>query len=260
MFFRHGIAGLRPAVTQMLNNTFPKVTFKPETLCNSGAGPLTTTKTPFKTPLFSLGECDGHFSISYEEERFAPIMCMRFFAVIRSNRQPFDGKTNTIPVRWFHILKEVYFPGFEFEVTPMDYTAEVEAMPDRALLTIGYDALAASFYRNAALLVTAPDWETGNALGSRYTREFFDACEDANYKCLEGRYAVLPAAEGGIWFFNSYVDDFMKLNHSIDTGSIRNDIRGRRSYHLRKDIRFEELAVFSILMTKHGVEHTFTAN
>lgn len=251
---------LHSAVTQLLNNAFPKVTFKPETLRRPGFGTSSTIPAihPFETPLFALRGTVGNYTIQYDHKRYASIMCMRYFADIRDGQQEFNGETNTIPVRWFHVLKEVYFPEFEFEVMPVDYTEEVKAMPDMVLRTIVEDALHGHRRGGVSLLVTAPDWKSGNVIGSTFTEEFFAACKRANYKCLDGRYKCLPASEGGIEYFNSYVDDFIRLNHKFVMGSIRNETKGHRYYHLTKDICHEELAVLSILLTKHGIEHTFT--
>lgn len=241
---------LRPSLIQLLNNTFPRVTFDPESL-RRGCHRL-----PLKTPLFSIRERFGDYILKHDEESYPPIYCMRFIKSFRNGCQDFNGDTNTIPVRWFHILKEVYLPRFEFEVTPMDYTEQVNAIPDMALRTIVEDARRSSRNCCASLSITDPDWWTGNACISELTRDFFKACKDAKFKCLDGHYTKLAAAEGGIQYRNSYVRDFVELNHCFMNSSIRNETKGEWHYHLSKDILFEELVVLSILLTKHGIENT----
>lgn len=93
---------LRPALTHLLNNAFPKVTFKPETLCKPGTLWQKLDNPTLKgvqTPLFALARYDDHIYIEYDQKRFVSMMCMRFIAHIDERRQNFNGETSTIPVR-----------------------------------------------------------------------------------------------------------------------------------------------------------------
>lgn len=85
------------------------------------------------------------------------------------------------------LKKEAYFPEFEFKVTPMDYTEEVKAMPDVALLTVVCDAINLHYSCSTTLHVTDPGWKSGDTSGTQTTRKFFEACKSANYKCVDGR-------------------------------------------------------------------------
>lgn len=111
----------------------------------------------------------------------------------------------------------------------------------------------------ARLIVKDENWITlDNARNNKneLVNRFFE--NSSYYNSLDGSYGYLYASEGGIEISNSYVDNFIRLNHSqLGIGSIRNEVKGHNKYSTGKDITPEELMVLHLIMKKEGIDNEF---
>lgn len=229
---------LRTQLTRYLNQNFPLVT--------------STHLTPFieiNTPLFTILNENNKNHLWFNKKDFPSLYLFNF---IHQIEHQFKNETNQIPIRWYHILKEFYIPDLKFNVVKtMDYTSKVNKLND---LTITNMIKEATNIEKYSIVVSDDKWNTTQY--SKLVKIFFE--NSKKYKSLNGYYDYLPAVEGGIEFHNSYVDDFVLLNHSqFNKGSIRNEVKGTYQYNTNKDITPEELMVLHLIMKKENIENKF---
>jgi hypothetical protein len=170
----------------------------------------------------------------------------------------FKSENHKIPLRWYNILQEFYITDLKFDIKPIDYSDKVNQLTDIVIENIIDDAT--KIKTNYIVKVNDDRWITRD-ITCRDKNELVDKFfkNSKNYKSLNGYYRYLAACEGGIEFNNSYVDDYVDLNHSLlGKGSIRNECKGHNSYTTGKDITIEELYVLHLIMDKEDIKNTFS--
>lgn len=238
---------IRSQLIRYLNNTFPlvKITNLPKF-------------DQIKTPLFSINNFQNNYYFSYDINKIPSLYLLRYVENI-DNKLKMEN--NSIPLRWYYILKEFYLPDLNFLVQHCDYTKKVNHLSNIVINNIVYDATNFNNINYAKLIVKDEKWITKDYTYYKYTKEtniivdkFFE--NSKKYQSLNGEYNYLHASEGGIEFTNSYVDDFIQLNHSqLGKGSIRNEVKGHNTYITGKDITIEELMVLHLIMLKEGIDN-----
>ena len=238
---------IRSQLIKYMNNTFPlvKITNLPKF-------------DQIKTPLFSINNFQDNYYFSYDINKIPSLYLLRYIENI-DNKLKIEN--NCIPLRWYYILKEFYLPDLNFLVQNKDYTDKVNHLSNIVINNIVYDATNFNNINYAKLTVKDEKWITKDYSYYKYTKEtniivdkFFE--NSKKYQSLKGEYNYLHACEGGIEFTNSYVDDFIQLNHSqLGKGSIRNEVKGHNTYITGKDITIEELMVLHLIMLKEGIEN-----
>ena len=236
---------LRRSLINYLNNTFPLVTV--------------TNLPKFDkviTPLFSIYNRDDNYYLSLNID-YHP--CLYLLKYIQKIDYKFKLENNNIPLRWYYILQEFYLPELKFVIQPCDYSEKVNQLTDLVIENIVCDATQINHIKYSKVIVKDENWITlDNARNNKndVVNRFFE--KSAYYKSLDGSYSYLYACEGGIEFNNSYVDDFVRLNHSqLGVGSIRNETKGHNRYSTGKDITPEELMVLHLIMKKEGIDNEF---
>ena len=237
---------LRTQLIKYLNNTFPlvKITNLPKF-------------EEITTPLFSINKFKDNYYFSYDISKIPSLYLLRYVENI-DNKLKMEN--NCIPLRWYYILKDFYLQDLQFIITPYDYTNKVNQLTDIIINNIVNDA---TNIKLAKLTVKNEKWSTKDYASYKSNKEDFELVDkffekSKKYESLDGSYRCLAACEGGIVFNNSYVNDFVKLNHSqYNRGSIRDEIKGHNTYITGKDIIPEELMVLHLIMNKEGIENDF---
>lgn len=234
---------IRQALIKYLNNTFPLVRI---------------TNLPkfeeINTPLFSLKKFNDNLYFSFDINKIPSLSLLRY---VEELDYKLKMENNKIPLRWYYILQEFYLPDLKFIHQYYDYTDKVNKLTDLVINNIVTDATNIKISR---LIVKNENWKTRDYIyakseNNQLVNNFFE--KSKNYQSLDGHYRYLAACEGGLLFNNTYVEDFINLNHSQYRGSIRNEVKGENSYITGKDITPEELMVLHLIMKKEGIDNEF---
>jgi uncharacterized lipoprotein YehR (DUF1307 family) len=237
---------LRQSLIRYLNNTFPIVK-----IIN-----FDTIKIPEKmNDNFHIYKDNNKYYFDYYN--LSNIPSLNLLRYIDKLDSEFKIKSNKIPLRWYYILQDFYIPDLQFEIEPIDYTDKVNQLTDIVIENIIKDAT--QITTKYILKVNDDRWITRDLVcrdKNELVKTFFE--NSKKYKSLNGEYRYLAAVEGGIKFNNSYVDDYVDLNHSqLGIGSIRNECKGHDSYLTGKDITVEELLVLHLIMNAEGIKNSF---
>jgi hypothetical protein len=238
---------LRQSLIRYLNNTFPIVK-----ITN-----FDTIKIPEEiNSIINIYKAKNNkYYFDYDNlDDFPSLNLLKYIEKIDNKFEPINNK---IPLRWYYILQDFYIHDLQFEIEPIDYTNKVNQLTDIVIENIIKDAT--QIKTPYILKVNDDRWITRDLVcrdKNELVETFFE--NSKNYKSLNGYYKYLAACEGGIEFNNSYVDDYVDLNHSqFGVGSIRNECKGHNSYLTGKDITVEELLVLHLIMNKEGIKNSF---
>lgn len=163
-----------------------------------------------------------------------------------------------IPFRWLLMIKDFYWKESNVvELDEVNFNELLNDMPKIALDQILINSRKTKV--NCQIKINSDEnhlWYTLDGKFSEYTNTILKDCNSYLSLCptSNNNYKILYACEGGIEIFNKFIMDYIKFNHNYSfSGSVRNELKGKDSYHTGKDVNHEELLCLYLALKDKGV-------
>lgn len=163
-----------------------------------------------------------------------------------------------IPFRWLLMVKDFYWKeSTVVELDKINFNELLNEIPQIPLDEILTNSRKTKI--DCRIKINSDEshlWYTLDGKFSEYTNTILKSCN--SYLSLSptavNNYKTLYACEGGIEIFNKFVMDYVKFNHNYSySGSVRNELKGKDSYHTGKDVNHEELLCLYLALKDKGV-------